>query len=177
MNLIFRLFWMLLSARFGARSDITGESWLTFRCLPTDLDLNFHMTNSRYHSFMDLSRVDFMIRNGAWAKLRRAGLGPVLGSSSIRFRRAIAPFQKFRVTTRVMAWDERWIYLEHKIVTQGGKADGETAAVAIMNTTFVGQQGRVPTEKLMEIIGYSAPRPILPEVLVRKEAMDALMKG
>ena len=177
MNLIFRLLWMLIAASFGARADITGESHLTFRCLPTYLDLNFHMTNSRYHSFMDLSRVDFMIRNGAWGKLRRAGLGPVLGSSAIRFRRAINVFQKFRVTTRVLAWDERWIYLEHKLIAEGGKMDGETAAVAIMNTTFVGSEGRVPTAKLMQIIGYAAPRQVLPDVLVKKAEMDALLKA
>jgi Thioesterase-like superfamily len=75
MNLIFRLIWMLIAGRFGPRTLITGESYLTFCCLPTDLDLNFHMTNSRYYGFIDLSRVDFMIRNGAWAKLRGAGVG------------------------------------------------------------------------------------------------------
>jgi len=177
MNLIFRLIWMLIAARFGARRDIMGDSFLTFRCLPTDLDLNIHMTNSRYHSFMDLSRVDFMIRNGAWAKLRKAGLGPVLGSSSIRFRRAISPFQKFRVTTRVLSWDERWIYLEHKVITIGGKADGETAAIAIVNTTFVGKQGRVPTAELVRIIGYSADMPEVSDLLAKKAAFEALMKG
>ena len=177
MNLIFRLFWMLLTARFGKRVDIMGESFLTFRCMPTDLDLNFHMTNSRYHSFMDLGRVDFMIRNGAWANLRGGGLGPVLGSSTIRFRRAINPFQKFRVTTRILAWDERWIYLEHKLIAEGGKMHNETASIAIMNTTFVGKEGRVPTEKLMQIIGYTATQPPLPDVLARKAEMDALLKG
>lgn len=65
MNLIFRLIWMIITASLGSRRDIMGESHMTFRCLPTDLDMNLHMTNSRYHSFMDLSRVDFMIRNGA----------------------------------------------------------------------------------------------------------------
>jgi hypothetical protein len=77
----------------------------------------------------------------------------------------------------VLAWDERWIYLEHKLITFGGKADGEAAAIAIMNTTFVGKEGRVPTDKLMQIIGYNEPSPPLPEALVKKKAMDALLKA
>ena len=100
MNLIFRLIWMLITAKLGARRDIMAESRLTFRCLPSDLEMNMHMTNSRYHSFMDLARVAFMIRSGAWARVRAAGLAPVLGSSSIRFRQPVAPFQKFAVTCR-----------------------------------------------------------------------------
>ena len=108
--------------------------------MPCDLDLNMHMTNSRYHSFMDIARVDFMIRGGAWQRLRKEGLGPVLGSSTIRFRRPIKLFQKFDVTTRMLSWDERWIYLEQKIL-----AGGDVASIAVMKVTFVGKQGRTPS--------------------------------
>ncbi len=172
MNLIFRLIWMWIAAHFGPRRAIDGENHLFFRCMPWDLDLNMHMTNSRYHSFMDLSRVDFMMRTGAWKSLRKEGLGPVLGSSTIRFRRPIRPFQKFDVTVRMLTWDERWIYLEQRIL-----AGGDVASIAIMKTTFVGKQGRVPTEKLMTIMGYTGAKPIAPDLITRQNALDELLKA
>jgi acyl-CoA thioesterase FadM len=172
MNLVLRLIWMLIAARFGSRRDVMGVSHLTFRCMPTDLDINMHMTNSRYHSFMDLSRIDFMIRNGAWKRLRDAKLYPVLGSSSIRFRRPIAPLQKFDVTTRILSWDERWIYIEHKVV-----AAGQTAAIAVVKTTFLSPQGRVPTEQLIAIMGYTGPKPDYTALVQKKDELDAMLKA
>ena len=172
MNLIFRLIWMLIAARLGSRRDIMGENHMTFRCLPTDLDMNLHMTNSRYHSFMDLSRIDFMIRNGAWARLRAVGLNPVLGSSSIRFRRSVKLFQKFDVTTRVASWDERWIYIEHKLI-----AGEETAAIALVKSTFLGKDGRVPTDELLALMGYRGPKPEFHAALIKKSELDGLLSA
>ncbi len=172
MNLIFRLIWMIITARLGSRRDIMGESHMTFWCLPTDLDMNMHMTNSRYHSFMDLSRIDFMIRNGAWGRVRAAGLYPVLSFSSIRFRRPIRPFQKFAVTSRVVSWDERWIYLEHKVL-----AGGDTAAITILKCTFLSKEGRIPTDELLGIMGYTGPKPAFTDVLAKKDELDALLKA
>ena len=172
MNLIFRLLWMWIAAHFGRRCEMAGENHITFRCMPWDLDLNMHMTNSRYHSFLDLCRVDFMIRSGAWARLRKEGLGPVLGSSTIRFRRPIKPLQKFDVTARMLTWDERWIYMEQRIL-----AGGDVASIAVMKVTFVGKQGRVPTEKLMAIMGYTGPKPAAPELTARQNSLDELLKA
>lgn len=172
MNLIFRLFWMLVAARFGARRGLLDETRLSFRCWPTDLDFNMHMTNSRYASFMDLSRVEMMIRNGAWTRIRAAGLYPVLGSSSTRFRRPILPFAKFDVTARVVSWDERWIYIEHKLILAGG----EVAALCIVKTTFLSREGRIPTDRLVAIMGYTGPKPAFPDLLSKKDVLDAALR-
>jgi len=172
MNLIFRLIWMWITATFGSPRDIMGESTLRFRCLPTDLDVNMHMTNSRYHSFMDLNRIDFMIRNGGWKKLRAAGYNPVVGSSSIRFRRPIAPLKKFDVTCRILSWNERWMFMEQKLVVAG-----DLAAYAVVKVAFIGKEGRVSMDKLMEISGYTGAKPDFIPLLQKKEELDGLLKS
>jgi acyl-CoA thioesterase FadM len=158
------MIWMWLTAHFGARADVMGEGAMTFRCLPTDLDFNMHMTNSRYASFGDLSRVNFMIRNGAWKRLRAAGLLPVLGSGTYRYRRAINLFQKFTVTTSVLTWDEKYIYLLHKFLTEG-----DLAAVGVMKAAFVSRSGRAPIEQIVALMGYTGPKPESP---IAKEVAD-----
>ncbi|MDG2319333.1 MAG: hypothetical protein P8L79_03640 [Rhodospirillaceae bacterium] len=65
MNILFRLVWMFLTVGRRSRCNVLDVSCVSFRVLPTDLDVNFHLTNARYFSFMDLSRVDHLIRTGA----------------------------------------------------------------------------------------------------------------
>ena len=138
----FRMLWMMFAAHWRRPIDIMDEHRLTFHCLPTDLDLNRHLTNSRFHSFMDQVRFDLILRSGVWRRLRAQGVGPVLGSSSIRFRKQIRPWQRFEVTARILSWDERWIYMEQRVL-----AAGETAAVAIVKTAFVDRNGRIAPER------------------------------
>jgi acyl-CoA thioesterase FadM len=163
---------MFLTARFGAARDPMGENRMTFRCLPTDLDVNMHMTNSRYHSFTDLVRIDLVIRSGAWKRIRAAGLYPVLGSATMRFRRSIRPFQKFTVTARVLSWDDRWIYIEHKFIT-----GQDVAAISIVKTIFLSPQGRIPTEKLIAVMGYTGVTPPAVAAIPKLNELDEALKG
>jgi len=170
MNLLFRFIWMWICARLAQRTDVMAEHRLDFRCMLTDIDFNMHMTNSRYHSFMDLSRVDMTMRSGAWPRVRQEGMLPALGSSSIRFRRAIRPLQKFTITCRMLSWDEKWIYMEHRFL-----AEGDVFAIAVVKAAFIDKNGRVPTERLVKVMGYDGSRPDFSAVLAKKSELDALL--
>jgi acyl-CoA thioesterase FadM len=170
-NLVFRFLWMMLRVHLGPRDvDFLTTGEMTFRCWPHDLDINFHMTNSRYNSFMDIGRIGFMFRHGGWSKIRKAGLFPVLGSIATRFRRPVNPFQKFTVATRIASWDDRWLYIEQKII-----AGGETASITLCKTLFVGKGKRVPTDELLRIVGYTGPRPAFAESLATYDKLDSLL--
>lgn len=171
MNLFFRLLWMALTVRLRSRCAVLDESRLSFRVLPTDLDVNMHLTNSRYFSFMDLSRVDHMVRTGAWKRFRQNGFMPVLGSGSIRYRRPVPPFLRIDVATRVVGCDDRWIYMEHKVV------HGETTyAIAVLKAAFIDKKGRVPTERFLSTIGYDGDIPPMTESLAHiRDADEALL--
>src|SRR3954469_20908042 len=115
MNLILRLIKVLVAALFGQRLDILDSSALTFRVWPNDLDIYLHMNNGRYLTVMDLGRTDLLIRWGLGGVML-GGLGgfrlkrrwmPVVGAATIQFRRSLSPFQRFRLHTRVLCWDEK----------------------------------------------------------------------
>ncbi|NKB43082.1 MAG: thioesterase [Alphaproteobacteria bacterium] len=172
MNLLFRLVWMMVTARRRSRCVMMEETHLSFRVMPTDLDVNMHLTNSRYFSFMDLSRVDHMIRNGAWKHIRANKLMPVFGSGPTRFRRAAPPFKRLDITTRVVGVDDKWIYLEHKIIS------GETVySVSILKAAFVDDAGRVPVDRLLTMFGYEGDLPPMTEALTLiRDADNAVME-
>lgn len=171
MNLLFRFIWMMIRAYLARRDgDLMATRALEFRCWPHDLDINLHMTNSRYNSFMDIGRISFMITNGGWAKLRKAGLFPVLGSIATRYRRPVNPLQKFTVATRVVSWDRRWLYMEQKII-----AGGQTASVALCKVLFIAKGQRVTTDELLGVIGYAGEKPPFPETLATYDKLDSLL--
>jgi acyl-CoA thioesterase FadM len=90
-----------------------------FRVLPTDLDVNRHMNNGRYLSIADLGRLELLRASGLWRSIRRQGWYPVVASSTITFRRSLAPWQRFDVESRILGVDERNFYTEQRFVVKG----------------------------------------------------------
>lgn len=152
MNLWMRVFQVLIGSLFRPRLGFTGESVLGFRVMPTDLDLNLHMNNSRYLAHMDLGRLDIILRTGLWRLVRSKRLQPVLAGCLVRFRRPLAPFQHFLLRSRLLGWDERWFYIQHLI-----EADGTLACYALMRAGFV-RRGRLMTPaRMAQAVGYEGP--------------------
>lgn len=157
MNLWFRVIWLLLTVFRRARVGVLDGAQLSYRVLPSDLDLNIHMTNARYLSFMDLGRTDLIIRTGLARVMMRHKLQAVIGGSMVRFRRPLRPFQRFSVETRLLAWDDRWLYIEQVISSKG-----VVACSAQMRGAFVQNGVIVAPKDLFGLLGQSPERPELP---------------
>ena len=119
MNLYFRLLFVLFKTLFAQRIRVLDESRLSFRVWPFDCDINFHLTNARYLALCDLSRIYYMGQGGVLGKLVKRKWLPVVQSQEISYFRAINPFQKAEVVTKLVYWDEKYWYTEHKFVVAG----------------------------------------------------------
>nr|CAD7427037.1 unnamed protein product [Timema monikensis] len=87
-------------------------------CLTTDVDtLLYHMNNVRYLREVDFARADFYERSKLYKKIRSKGGAVVQGSCTIRYRRFIRPFSIFRITSKIIYWDEKSIFMEHRFIT------------------------------------------------------------
>jgi acyl-CoA thioesterase FadM len=170
MNLVLRLFYVALAALGRPRLQPLDLSVVTFRVLPNDLDVNFHMNNGRYLTLMDLGRLDLLLRLGIVRELRRRRWNPMVASLTIRYRRSLAPMRKYELRTRLLGWDERWLFLEQRF-TRGG----ELMAVAVVKALFVGPTGRVPPRELIEVTGLVIESPPIPEAVRRWEAAEEVM--
>lgn len=166
MNLYIRFFWHLFTALFGRPiDDLLGVSKLRFHVLPNDLDLNMHMNNGRYLTIMDIGRTDFVIRTGIFKKVIRAGQIPVLASATIRYRVQLELWRSYELQTRIVCWDDKWAYMEHRFIILKGKKAGEVAAIAIVKGAFYDRKKKatVPTDKLIRAIGFDGPSPAIPD--------------
>src|SRR5215472_3687206 len=118
MNLWLRLIGLLLF-RDRRRVDVLATTRVSFRAWPTDLDLNGHVNNGRYLMFADLARIDWFLRTGVMQTALRQRARPVVGDAMAKFRRDLRLFQSFEIHSRLLGWDERWGFLEHRFVRGG----------------------------------------------------------
>lgn len=166
MHLLFRLIGVLARSRKGPRVAVPdGLSSIALRVWPNDLDFNLHMNNGRYLSLMDLGRVDLLARSGLGRTVLAKRWMPVVTGVTIRYRRSLAPFQRFRLETRLVGWDEHFLFLDQRFVISGGADDGMLAANATVRAAFVAKGpagGKVPVARLFETLGVVLPIPNLP---------------
>jgi acyl-CoA thioesterase FadM len=159
-NLYFRLLFLLLRIWRLPRRGLLEPSRAAFRTLPNDCDINFHMNNGRYLSFMDLGRVHLMAQTGLLPVILKQGWMPVLSAAEINFIRSIQPLQKFDLVTRLVSWDEKYFYIEQKFEVRG-----VLCAHAYVKGLFLKKGGKVSNTDAVAIAGYTDTPPPMPEEL------------
>ena len=159
--MLFRLLRVLATCLMRPRVGFLDESAIRLRVWPNDLDANLHMNNSRYLLAMDVGRWELVMRTGLWRELLRRRWFPVVGSATLRFRRPLDPFQRYRLVTRLVAWDEKWCFVEQRF-----ERDGHVHAVGRVKALFRGPQGHVPSSALLAAAGCpEAPARQVPEAI------------
>ena len=157
MGIWIRTLGVVLAAPFRPRLDLFGVSRRHFRVMPGDLDYNVHMNNARYLALMDLGRIDLILRTGMWRAMWRNHWQAVLAGSLVRYRRPLKPFQKFTLTSKLIGWDEKWFYIEHRV-----DAAGVLACRSVVRGAFLGADGIVPPSRLAKALGANAGDASLP---------------
>jgi acyl-CoA thioesterase FadM len=168
MNLLFRLFWLLIRSRRREPIGVLDESVVEFRVLPTDLDVNLHMNNGRYLTLMDLGRLDLTARLGLVRLVLRERWAPMVGSAMVRFRRSLQPFERYTLHTRILAWDAKWFYMEQRFERRG-----EVAAIAVVKGLFRGPKGNVPPAEVARRIGADPESPPIPPGIAEWQDAEA----
>ena len=98
-----------------------GTSECYFRVLPSDLNLQRHMTNDRFLQVMELGRIDLLLRNGILQNAISKRWRLLESGAEIRYVRDLRPFEHFRLHTRIIGWDQRYFYIEHRVWNRVGR--------------------------------------------------------
>jgi acyl-CoA thioesterase FadM len=158
---------ILVAAVFGARLAPLGESVVRLRVWPNDLDTNLHMNNGRYLTIMDLGRLDLMFRTGLGRVIVTQRWRPMVGTAVIRFRRGLAPFERYDLKTRIVSWDEKWFWLEQRF-----ERNGDVVAVGAIKGLFRDSRGNVPTAEVLSLLGVTEV-PQIPDWLLAWQRAEA----
>ena len=122
-----RLARMVITASSRGTYRMGEESRLTFRCLPTDIDSNFHLNNARYMMMADVGRIDIFLRAGLLGLARKNGWAPMMGGLQTVYVREIRLWKRFEVVSTVETWEDTQVIGRHRFVLE----DGQTAALVM----------------------------------------------
>lgn len=133
----------------------------TYEC-----DLNGHKSNSTYFSDLDIARTHLVchLTKHSFALRKQRGdplMYVALAGVTALFRREIKPFARYMISTRVLAWDQKWFYVVSHFVSVDKGRDGKRAlyASALSKYVFKSKRITVPPEIVLRESGLLPPRP------------------
>lgn len=171
MNLYLRLLALVVQILLDRKPAARNESCLQFRVLPLDCDVNLHMNNGRYLTFMDLGRVHLLHNLRALGPILKRRWSPVLGAADMSYVRPLRPFQKFKLMTRIVYWDAKYFYIEQRFET-----NGKLYASAMIRGLFLTGSQKVSTEAVLALSPAGLSRGEMPELIKCWNAVLALKK-
>lgn len=158
MNLWLRLIWMLVTVWRRSRASILDSTTYRMTVMPNDIDFNGHVNNGRYLTLADIGRMDFVLRTGAGKAAFAQRALPIVGDSLAKFRRDLKAFDRFEMQTRILGWDDKWTFMEHRFM-RGGRVLG----VVVIRGLFRGPQGPIAPAHFLAFMGLTAAAPALPD--------------
>ncbi len=171
MNLLFRILFYKLTGLFRKPLRFPETSILKMKVFPTDLDIYGHMNNGRYLTLMDLGRMDWAKRVGLLDTAHRKKWSPLVASIMIRYRRPFQVFDSFNLQTRVVGWDDKWLYLEQQF-----KRGGVVLSSAVVKCIFRGREGNISMPRLLGELGVDASSGVVPDYLKKWEEVERASK-
>ena len=152
------------------RVDIFATTRVALRVWPNDLDFNLHVNNGRYLALADIGRLDWFVRTGALQIARQRQALPVVGDAMAKFRRDLKVFQGFEIHTRLIGWDSKWGFIEHRFVR-----NRRVVGMVVIRGVFTGPAGPMKPGVLLAGLAHSAPSPELPEWTARFQQGSELL--
>lgn len=128
-------------------------------CLPWDLDLWLELNNGRTLTIYDLGRIPLAVRTGLIDVLKRERWGLTVAGSVVRYRRRVRMFDRIEMHSRLLGWDDRFIYIDQSMWAK----NGDCASQAVYRTALTDAKGIVPTARSAPALGAPDTSPALPD--------------
>lgn len=128
-------------------------------CWPWDIDPWLELNNGRTLTLYDLGRLPLGERTGLHRIAKAKRWGMAVAGASVRYRRRIRAFRRFTMKTRLIGWDERFVYME-----QSMWLGGECASHVLIRSAITrGARGIVPPSEMALALGLPPESPALPD--------------
>ena len=132
-----------------------------------ETDLYMHKSNSTYFSDVDIARTHLIctlfskgieiVRGGTKSLVngKASSFAVALGAVSCSFRRELKPYESYDMWTRVLAWDEKWLYVVTHFVKKGAKIEPNEFTLHTRQNSIQVSSGNSPRGSVSGIGGES----------------------
>ncbi|MBB3994258.1 acyl-CoA thioesterase FadM [Sulfitobacter undariae] len=160
---------IFLASRQPKLSNLTDTHVTHHICWPHDLDMFLELNNGRSLTLYDLGRMATAQRIGLITVLRREGWGMTMAGSHVRYRRRIRGFERFSIHSRVVCWDDKFIYIEQSMQ----KRNGECASHVLYRSAITDKNGIVNPDRIQTALGQDLVSPPCPDWIANWIAAEA----
>ena len=168
MNRWLRTLITFIRAQFRKDIKPDEETSLNFRVWITDVDLSI-MNNAAMLTITEMGRIDLIIRTGFLKHAWKNRLYFPLASISAQFRRPLKRFKKFQLKTQLIYWNEKWIYINHRVLREE-----KIIAVALAKCTVKKGTELIPFESIIHKLNWEMKPKNRPEMIDRFERGETL---
>ncbi len=130
-------------------------------CWPWDLDMFVELNNGRTLTIYDLGRLPMAKRAGFLPVLRQNDWGMTMAGATVRYRRRVTVFQRIEMHSGALGRDARFLYLHQTMWRKGQALSSIIYRVAVTDVN-----GIVPTQKVVDALGYADWNPQMPNWVV-----------
>ncbi|MFD1163298.1 MULTISPECIES: acyl-CoA thioesterase [Hwangdonia] len=144
-----RLLAALIRAKFKEKVQATDTVRLSVNVWITDIDVSI-MNHAAIMTLFEIGRLDFMVRTNFFKVANKNKWYFPTQAISVQYYRPLKMFQKAQLFTRISYVDEKWIYVEQKLM----RKDKVIAACLVKNTIKKGRE-TVSTFEIMEALNIT----------------------
>ncbi len=113
---IFRVFKCYFASKNLHKICLEEETSLVLRAGIFDIDPLMEINNGRYLTLADIGRFNHGFRTGFYKKSRENNLYFTVAGTSTKYRYRIPFRKKFTMTTKIICYDDKWIYYHHNFI-------------------------------------------------------------
>ncbi|MEP2781840.1 MAG: acyl-CoA thioesterase [Pseudoruegeria sp.] len=155
---IFRMMKEIVVARRAGPMGPMDVNVTHHRCWPQDIDVFMELNNGRTLTLYDLGRVPMAVRIGFDRVLKKNNWGLTIAGSSVRYRRRVRMFQKFTMKSRLIGWDDKFMYLGQTMWS-----NGTCTSQALLRAALTNKSGIVKPSEFAGELGLPIESPALPD--------------
>ena len=111
----------LIKTSLASKLKVTDVHVSHHICWPWDLDTFAELNNGRTLTLFDLGRFGLAQRTGVTDVLRKHKWGLTTAGASTRYRHRIKVFERIEMRSKLVFWDERFLYIEQTMLKKDGR--------------------------------------------------------
>lgn len=128
-------------------------------CWPWDIDLWMELNNGRTLTLFDMGRLGRFMRDGSREAANDGRFGLAVAGASVRYRKRVTMFQKVKMFTKTVGYDDKFMYMEQSM----WNSKGECCNHILLRAAVLKGRKMVPPQKFMDVLDPSFKSPPLPE--------------
>lgn len=143
-----------------ATHDLFDRVSLKRRPTLFDMDDTWHMSNASYLKFMTRGRLEHTIASGLYKQMAAQRCRILLANSEITYIKALQLHQDFYLRTRLLGWDEKYLYYDQRLDTED-----TLYTHALLRCVPQHQKNTLTPRVFLEMTGFNRLSPALPEYI------------